>query len=48
MSPDTKQFTSSDAGKLNPYLRCVLETEDEGFVHTICWTANSAATEVIK
>ena len=43
-------FHKSDAGKLNPYLRCIreTETEDENFMRMTCWAANFAASAVVK
>ncbi|KAI1789820.1 hypothetical protein LXA43DRAFT_1019739 [Ganoderma leucocontextum] len=41
-------FHKSDAAKLNPYLRCIRETEDEGFMRMTCWAANFAASAVVK
>ncbi|KZT02439.1 DUF1741-domain-containing protein [Laetiporus sulphureus 93-53] len=41
-------FHKSDAAKLNPYLRCIRETDNHELMHKICWASNFAADAVVK
>jgi hypothetical protein len=41
-------FHKSDAAYLNPYLKCIHETEDKELMRTICWAANFAAEAAVK
>ncbi|KAI0734702.1 hypothetical protein C8Q72DRAFT_770467 [Fomitopsis betulina] len=41
-------FHKSEAAKLNPYLKCMRETQDEKLMHKLCWASNFAVDAVVK
>ena len=41
-------FHKSEAAKLNPYLKCMRETQDERLMRKICWASNFATDAVVK